>query len=302
MTKRSLIALSVLLIIVSVGIFVQRSVHAPAPETPPATPTPTQQPETVPIEIATTSVTTLGTSVEGRPIQSYHFGTGSTSILFVGGIHGGYEWNSSALAYEFITAFQTGVLSVPPNITITIIPTLNPDGLYKVAGIEGSFTAADVPPTDTHTTGEGRFNARGVDLNRNFDCKWQPESTWRNKPVSAGIAPFSEPEATALLRLVEVRKPAAAIFWHSQGGAVYGSACEAGILPQTLVLMKTYAAAAAYDEIPLFDAYPITGDAEGWLASIGIPAVTVELATRTTTEWERNKSAMEAVLSRYEQN
>jgi hypothetical protein len=60
--------------------------------------------------------------------------------------------------------------------------------------------------------------------------------------------------------------------------------------------MNTYADAAGYGKVEKFDAYPITGDAEGWLASIGIPAVTVELESAERTEWTRNLAGVEAVL------
>ncbi|MCA9360408.1 hypothetical protein KC730_00785, partial [Candidatus Kaiserbacteria bacterium] len=69
---------------------------------------------------------------------------------------------------------------------------------------------------------------------------------------------------------------------------VYASECENGVLPETLTLMNAYSVAGNYGAVPVFDAYPITGDAEGWLASIGIPAVTVELEGRTSIEWTRN--------------
>jgi hypothetical protein len=45
--------------------------------------------------------------------------------------------------------------------------------------------------------GDGK-TINDVDLNRNFDCKWQPTSTWRSTSVSAGTQPFSEPEAAAI--------------------------------------------------------------------------------------------------------
>jgi hypothetical protein len=64
----------------------------------------------------------------------------------------------------------------------------------------------------------------------------------------------------------------------------------------TLRIMQAYADAADYDAVPVFDAYPVTGDAEGWLASLGIPAITVELETRTSPEWERNLSGAAALI------
>lgn len=89
------------------------------------------------------------------------------------------------------------------------------------------------------------------------------------------------------------------VFWHSQANAVYASECEAGVLPQTRIVMETYARAAGYPAVLSFDAYPVTGDAEGWLASIGIPAITVELANHTSLEWEKNLAGTQALFELY---
>lgn len=238
----------------------------------------------------------IGTSVEERDIHVHTFGTGDTRLLLVGGVHGGYEWNSILLAYQMIDFFTDNPEQVPDEMTIDIIPNLNPDGLYAATGITGRFSVADITDYSMHSTGEGRFNANNVDLNRNFACKWAPESSWRGAVVSAGDEPFSEPEAKALRRHVEQTNPHAVIFWHSRANNVYASECHEGPLPLTLEIMNAYADAGSYGAVPVFDAYPITGDAEGWLASIGIPAITVELEGRTTTEWTRNVAGTQAVI------
>jgi predicted deacylase len=238
----------------------------------------------------------IGTSVQGRSIEATSFGTGDTHLLIVGGIHGGYEWNSVLLAYETMHYLKAHPKTVPANITITIVPSANPDGLFKIVGHEGEFTEMELTGGDESA---GRFNANGVDLNRNFDCKWKSESMWRGNVVSAGTSAFSEPEARAIRDVVTKNKPVAAIFLHSQSNAVYASECEAGILPETRVLMDTYALAAGYPSVDVFDSYEITGDAEGWLASIGIPAITVELSTHETTEWDKNLAGLKAVLAHY---
>lgn len=269
-------------------------------ETSPMTPDVIEKkPALVEPEIKPQITKIIGASVEGRAIESYTYGGGETTLLFVGGIHGGYEWNSTLLAYEFIDRLESKVLGIPDNIKVVVIPSLNPDGLYKVIKQEGKFTAQEIPQNDAHTTGEGRFNSNAVDLNRNFACKWQPKSTWKGKTVSAGTAAFSEPEAAALRDLVTKINPVAVIFWHSQANTVYASECENGVLPTTVTLMNTYAKAAGYNSVSTFDAYPITGDAEGWLASIDIPAITVELKTRTSPEWEQNRAGIEALFNLY---
>ncbi len=282
--------IGILIIISATLIYTHEVAEAPTEKAEPAVPV------VAPIIVATSSSQSIGTSVDGHPIMSHTFGTGSTTVLFVGGIHGGYEWNSTLLAYEFIDALRTERFAIPPEVTIIVIPVLNPDGLYTVVGTTSRFTKDEVPPNDAHKTGSGRFNANNVDLNRNFACKWQPTSTWRGKVVAAGTSAFSEPEAEALRLLVTEVRPSAVVFWHSQANAVYASSCEDGVLPQTITLMEAYAEAAAYQPIESFDAYPVSGDAEGWLASIGIPALTVELKTRTESEWSQNQAGIRALF------
>lgn len=241
--------------------------------------------------------TVIGKSVEGRNIDAYTYGTGTTSLVFVGGIHGGYEWNSVVLAYEVMDYLKANPTVVPSDLTVTVIPSLNPDGVFKIIGKEGRFTASDVP--SKVSTAPGRFNAHIVDLNRNFDCKWQPKSTWQSKVVSAGSKVFSEPESQALRDFVLKNKPTAVVFWHSQSGAVYASSCEKGTLPETVTLMNAYAKASGYKAVETFDAYVTTGDAEAWLAKIGIPAITVELTTHETIELEKNLSGIKALFEYY---
>ena len=241
---------------------------------------------------------TIGFSVEGRKIEAYTYGTGAKHVVFVGGVHGGYEWNSVFLAYKFIDYLNENPGFIPSYLTVTVVPSANPDGMYKVVGKEGRFAIADVPKDDELQV-SGRFNANNVDLNRNFDCEWQPESTWRGKVVSAGTKVFSEPETVVLRDFILSNQPKSVVFWHSQSGSVYASQCKNGILPQTLDIMKVYAKASGYDAVEFFDAYPITGDSEGWLASIGIPAITVELQTHETIEWEQNLAGVKALFAYY---
>ncbi|NBD73474.1 hypothetical protein GVX82_00320 [Patescibacteria group bacterium] len=264
------------------------------PETP--EPEPEPEPEPVVEEPTWPRVATIGSSVEGRPIEAYTFGEADTHLLLVGGIHGGYEWNSTLLAWEMIDHFSSEPRARPEGVAITIVPNLNPDGLFAGTGLEGRFSIGETPASRAETI-PGRFNANGVDLNRNFACKWEPQSSWRGEVVSAGTEPFSEPEAAALRDLVASTTPDAVVFWHSKANNVYASECHDGPLPRTLAIMNAYADAADYGAVPVFDAYPITGDAEGWLASIGIPAITVELETHDSIEWERNLAGVEALLT-----
>ncbi len=244
----------------------------------------------------TSVVKIVGSSVEGRPIEAYSFGNGEQHLVFVGGIHGGYEWNSVLLAYSFIDYLKTHPEIIPENLTINVLPSVNPDAVYKVTNKEGRFVSSDLT-SDSKVLSSARFNAHDVDLNRNFDCAWQPKSTWQSKTVSAGTAPFSEPEARAVKDFMLKYRPSAVVFWHSQANGVFASACDAEPLVETLSIMDTYSRASKYPAIKTFDAYVVTGAAEDWLASIKIPAITVELKTHEGIDWTQNLAGSIALIN-----
>lgn len=293
-SKNQILLITTILAVLSIGTYISLREKPPLPFVPPVV-----TEAEVKKEIKLTRKL-LGTSVEGRKIEGYTYGDGSIHLLFIGGIHGGYEWNSVVLAYTLIDYLETHKETIPKNITIDIIPSLNPDGVFKVTGKEGRFSLEDVS-TDKKILASGRFNANEVDLNRNFDCTWKPKSTWQSKIVSAGTAPFSEPEAKILKNFIQEESPTVVVFWHSQANGVYASQCGKGILPETLTVMNLYAKASGYPAVKSFDAYETTGAAEDWLASINIPAVTVELKTHTTIEWEQNLKGIEALINHYSQ-
>ncbi len=244
------------------------------------------------------SKTVLGKSVEGRDITAYHYGVGDTELLFVGGIHGGYSWNTSLVAFEMMDYLEESPESIPQNIKVTVIPVLNPDGLDKVVGTDGRFTKADVP-TSRNDVVPGRFNANNVDLNRNFDCDWQTDAMWQSRSVSGGSAAFSEPESEAIKNYVEVKKPSAVVVWYSSAGGVFASSCHNGVLPETLEITNTYSKASGYPAFRDFNFYEITGDMVNWLAKKNIPAISILLTTHEATEWSKNKLGIEALFEYY---
>ncbi len=246
----------------------------------------------------------IGKSVEGRDIMAYHFGNlnqeGSKEVLFVGGIHGGYEWNTSLVAFEAVDYFKANPSVIPANVKVTVIPVLNPDGLFKTTGKVGRFVASDVP-SDQALQIAGRFNAREVDLNRNFDCDWQATGKWQSKDVSGGSNVFSEPESVAIKNYIESSKPVGVVVWYSSAGGVYASNCHNSVSTGTRNLLNTFATASGYKAYDNFNFYEITGDMTNWLAKINIPAISVLLTNHTDTEWSKNQKGIDAVLKSFAQ-
>lgn len=245
----------------------------------------------------------IGRSVEGREITVELVGSGPVDVLVVGGIHGGYEHNSIVLARRLLEHYRQGSGQLPQRFTLHIIDNMNPDGLHRVTGgapiNEFDFRAADTVP--------GRFNARWVDLNRNWDGDWEPTSYWGRREVNAGSAPFSEPETRALRDYVESTDPVLSVFFQSAAAGLWYSGAEDGWTPARR-LAEVYAAASGY-RLPDPEAnggtdgpvdYEITGSADDYFHEIGHPNLTVELTNHYDIDWEQNLAGFEALLSALE--
>lgn len=218
---------------------------------------------------------TFGTSVEGRDLRGYRIGTGTKILLLVGAIHGGFEANSAELIDLLAAHFRDTPSDILPDITLLLIPALNPDGLSRGRVLEG------------------RFNANSVDLNRNWACGWSPVAYFRDQTVSAGSSAFSEPETQALSALIQQVQPSAVLFYHAAASGVYSGDCGGDF--GSGGLSETYGRAAEYDFGGDFSAYPVTGTAPAWVNSLGIPSADVELASSTDPEFERNLRGVMAV-------
>lgn len=232
----------------------------------------------------------IGRSVGGRALLARRIeganasGESARVLLLVGGMHGGWEANTVALINELIAHFATNPDDITPGIALVFVPVANPDGLPY--GREPA----------------GRFNANGVDLNRNWGCGWQDEAFWRDMRVNAGEYAFSEPETSALADAIQLLRPRVILFYHSAAGGVFAGSCESSIYGAqgralSDEMAAIYGAAAEYRFGEAFDAYPVTGTAAGWASGLGIAAADVELQTWTTTEFERNLRAIKAVMA-----
>lgn len=273
---------------------VEPTIRATIAALPTATPEellPTISP--TPLPPTTTYATTFSTN--GEPITVHQFGRGETHLILIGGIHGGYEWNTVLLMYELIDWLSENIDLIPKNIKLSIIPVMNPDGLKLTTGSSGRFDIADVP----FYTNDGRFNANGVDLNRNWDCVWSPIAYWRNEEVYAGDFANSEKEVQDIGFFIRESNPAGVIFYHSAAGAIYPGYCDGTVADGTPPLVAAYEAGSGFpppaqSDTPL--TYAVTGGAADYLATINIPAFEVELTNHEDTEFERNRAGLLAVF------
>lgn len=224
--------------------------------------------------------------MQGQEIRVYRWGTGSATLAFVGGIHGGYEINTIELMNEAVLYFRANPEAIPDNVSLFIIPSLNPDGERRYRS----------DPQVRQNPGVARFNANGVDLNRNFDCKWQPESMWRSTRVSGGTSSFSEPETRAIRDFVDDYEIDAIIFYHSQGAWVATGVCSSAT-PLTKQFGRSVAdAIRVYNYYTSGSSYPVTGDSAGYFNSIGGIALEIELTNHQDIDWDINLRGMLAAI------
>ncbi|HKY54732.1 MAG TPA: M14 family zinc carboxypeptidase, partial [Anaerolineales bacterium] len=152
--------------------------------------------------------TIIGFSAAGRPIEVYTFGAGEKEYLIVAGIHGGYEWNTIALANELITHINEHPEVIPTDATLYIIRNLNPDGEARAHGLDG------------------RVNHNGVDLNRNFPsdnwtADWDRDGCWIYRPTTGGLYAGSEPETRTVMSFIKAHKIEALISYHSAALGIF---------------------------------------------------------------------------------
>lgn len=220
-----------------------------------------------------------GHSFGGRELIAYKIGGGDKSRAIIGGIHGGYEWNTTTLVNNLMEYLRENPEDLPAELTLYIIPLANPDG--AAAG------------TDRYV---GRMNGNGVDLNRNWDYQWQSVATHGTAPVSAGSAPFSEPETATLRDFILQKDVQDVVFYHSAMSEVYpGVGFDTS---KTAELAKLFAAITGYRYAP--EGIPgqlTTGDAADWLTVNGITAVEVDLSSHETIDWVVNLQAFKAFLN-----
>ena len=226
----------------------------------------------------------LGRSTQGRPITALRIGDGPRKVVLVGDTHGGPEANTYRLMLDVIAHFRTHPEEVAPSIQLYLIPTLNPDGLAL----------------------ETRFNANGVDLNRNMNTNLDtcPENDW-STTVNGAYGIVSDTGGTMPENQVETRlvrdfllDASAAVFYHSAGGEVFPAFCEH--LP-SIAFAKAYADAAGYTYTRYYPRYHITGGMHDWAGSMGIASFTPELWNGDDSDTEANLLAIHTVLTQAEQ-
>lgn len=189
-------------------------------------------------------VTYLGQSMLGKNIPLITLGKGKKSVLYIGSHHG-MEWITTALLLKFANEYcemfeanghvgHTSVSYLNSSRSICIIPMLNPDGVnYQLEGIRDNNPLRDrliKMNGGSEDFSRWQANARGVDLNHNYDAGFadylksgEARSLSGGAPSKwCGEMPESEPESGLLANYARFSDDIGLyISFHSQGEEIY---------------------------------------------------------------------------------
>lgn len=238
----------------------------------------------------------LTESILGRGIPLLTLGEGEKQIFYIGAHHGAERITAAVLvkfAAEFCAHIKMGTAVCGMDLdylmktrTLYIVPMLNPDGVE----ISANGVPADslLYPRLVKMNGSNDFklwqaNARGVDLNHNYDAdfdeykKLEPTIGIHGGCASkySGEAPESEPETGALCNYLRFNKPTALMTLHTQGREIYYT--SRGKCPST-----SKPAAAKLAELTGYKLRVPEGTAayggltDFCIQSLGVPAFTLE--------------------------
>lgn len=202
----------------------------------------------------------IGYSVKGRAITAYYYGSGATTILFTGGMHGS-EPSGYSTMLAWANYLDSNADKIPAGRQVVIVPNTNPDGI--AAG--------------------SRYNSRGVNIDRNFatsDWKSDIDTTSGTLAGGGGSSPMSEPETQALGALTLQLAPRLEVSFHAAGRLVgandVGDSRTVGSLYASTVGYSTMFGNSA-EEIM---GYGFSGQYEDYIGQkLGKPAILIELPT-----------------------
>lgn len=236
-----------------------------------------------------TDVGIVARSILSRPIELYAVGNGKRSIS-VFAAHHALESITANLAFLLIDTLLTysngGMINsydcklLLSKYRFYIVPCANPDGTeLRINGI------SDSPLRDRQMKmSEGDFsrwqaNARGVDLNHNYDYRFaEYKALEAERGIGAGASlysgeyPESEPETKGIANLVRILMPDAVVSLHSQGEEIYGFPST----PKCKRQLKRLASLSGY-KIGEPSGTAAYGGLCDYTGSLGIPSFTYEV-------------------------
>ena len=209
----------------------------------------------------------------------------STAIL-VAGMHA-REHISSDVLMEMI---NRDLFKNVTKFNLSFILLSNPDGVELQSGGLSSFPIKTQKKLLEMNGGNADFsmwkaNARGVDLNNNFDAKWGT-NTHSNVPASHGFIgekAMDQRETRAIARYTKKMKPFITISYHTKGEEIYFNFFQEGSrLARDEEIARQFAKSTGY-KIVNVEKMSSGGYKDWCVENLKIPALTIELGDDNLT-------------------
>ena len=240
--------------------------------------------------------TVIGRSLLSRPIYALHLGAASPCVLFAGAFHA-QEWLTCSLLLRFLEEVCAALEKHTPleeymlhetlaDRGLAIIPMVNPDGVS--IALEGDASARGqavaVRRMQQRDVRTWQANARGVDLNHNYDAGWQELHRMEQQQGIPGPGPrqyggpfpHSEPETKAMADFLKGRRVEAAYAFHSQGEEIF-SEYGAHTPPRSGILARLLAEASGYTLVQNDGLYSHGGFKDYFIDRYHRPGFTIEI-------------------------
>lgn len=177
----------------------------------------------------------IGKSVMKKPIYCIKVGDGGKK-LFINGAHHGLEYLTSAFIMKFLKEFSDAISKniefmgydakeIADNISLYAVPMVNPDGVdIAINGLDitNPYHQKLISSVGIHSFNKvWQANARGVDINHNYNASWRVVKTKPCESKYAGPYSESEPETKAMVDFIRKMDFDILLAFHSQGKEIY---------------------------------------------------------------------------------
>ncbi len=238
----------------------------------------------------------LGNSLLGRSLPLLTVGSGPRRVLYVGAHHG-MEWVTSIVLLRFAAELGdwlergTARDRLSPSFffethTLCIVPMLNPDGVeYQLHGVteQNPLRLRAIRMNGgSEDFSHWQANARGVDLNHNYDADFE---AYRQMAARSGIlsgAPTryagewaeSEPEVASLCNFIRYHEDLRGVITlHTQGEEIF---CGKGFCPRTTAVAHRLARLCGYRLSTASGLASMSGLTDFCVDCLELPAFTLE--------------------------
>ena len=246
----------------------------------------------------------IGQTVDGNKLYDFRVGNPAAErhLLVFGGIHAREYITAQLVMRQLVQLLSDqstngsyeniAVRELLSNTEIHFIPMANPDGIsISQLGLEGLHTEAvretvrQIAAKDGKALTESylrqwKSNANGVDLNRNFDARWESYNDHLGHASAnhyKGTAPECELESKALADLTRQFQFDATLSYHTQGEVIYWNFGQEGELKNmSLLLANRVSELTGYRLDGNFQALDTAGYKDWAISKLGIPSLTIE--------------------------